>query len=499
MWTWLAACGPGPVEPPRAIAGAPGPVEPEEPAREEPRASVEPRPVVTDLPAGARARDWLLAGGGGTPEFNQVSIEQDLELARSVLAGEGLVLFAGGRGADGVQTLAQAGGEDVLLGQLADLFAPRGGRTSRYRPTTLAVDAAATADRVQAALAASVAEDAAPLLVYLAGHGQAATAPADTGIDLWGQTALRAVDVAGTLDGGARPVRLVVTSCFSGGFAELAFVGADAQAGRPARGRCGLFAATAEREASGCDPNPDRAAQEGYGLHFLNALRGRDREGKALARAELDVDGDGRISLLEAHTRARVASGGIDVPTTTSDRWLRARAAGLRGRSRPARLPEEDAVIAALSGELGSEASARAGLEQVQKDMSAATAEVERAGGDEDAAFRRTAGELLARWPVLDDPWHPDFAATLAGGRAAIAAHLAASEAYADYAAARAAGDAAREALGAALQRSARLERLVRAYETRALADRLQARGGADWRAYEALLACERWVPAVTE
>jgi hypothetical protein len=496
--TWLAACGSEPAQQePRAIAEAPAA---EAPARVEPvTASVEPRRVVTDLPTGARARDWLIAGGGGTPEFNQVSIEQDLELARSVLAGEGLVLFAGGRGADGVQVLRDGEDDDALVGQLADLFAPRGGRTSRYRPTTLAVDAAATADRVRAAIAASVADDAAPLLIYLAGHGAPATSPADTGVEMWGQTSVRAVDLAGTLDAGARPVRLVITSCFSGGFAELGFVGADARAGRPARGRCGLFAATAEREASGCDPNPDRAAQEGYGLHFLNALRGRDREGEALAREQLDIDGDGRISLLEAHTRVRVASGGIDVPTTTSERWLRVKAAGLRGRSKPARLPEEDVVIAALAGELGSEATARAGLEQVQKDMSLITGRIDQASADEDAAFRETAGELLARWPVLDDPWHPDFAATLTGGRGAIAQHLQASEAYAAYAAARAAGEAAQVELGAALQRSARLERLVRAYETRALAGRLLAKGGADWRAYEALLACERWTPAVAE
>lgn len=453
--------------------------------------------VVAELPAGARARDWLIAGGGGTPEFTQVSIEQDLELARRVFAGEGLLLFAGGRGAHGVQTLSEGREADRLAEQLADLFAPRGGRTSRYRATMLAVDAAATEVQVRAALATSTEAGATPLLMYMAGHGVPGAAPADTAIDLWGQTALRAGDLAATLDAAARPVRVVITSCFSGGFAELAFVGGDARAGVAARGRCGLFAATAEREASGCDPNPDRAAQEGYGLHFLNALRGRDREGKP-AKAAIDVDGDGRISLLEAHTRVRVASGGIEVPTTTSDRWLRVKAERLRGRAADAGLVEEEAVIAGL-GELGDELAARTALAQVQKDLVDATGRIDQANGAEDAAFRRTAGELLARWPVLDDPWHPDFAATLAAGRAAIAAHLQASAAYADYEAARAAGEAAQADMGAALSRSARLERLVRAYETKALAGRLKARGGADWAAYTELLACERWVPAVAE
>jgi hypothetical protein len=496
-WLMAAACAAeAPVvvvaESPAVVVPPPAPAA----AEANPAATTVPE-VGAALPAGAIAARWLAAGGGSTPEFNQVSIEQDLGLARTVLGAGGLLLFAGGRGAHGVQVESTAAVADPLVAQLADLFAPRGGRTSSYRATTLEVDAAATVDNVQTAMAAATATaDAAPLMIYLAGHGVPGATPGDTAIDLWGQASLRAVDLATTLDAGARAVRVVVTSCFSGGFAELAFVGADAQ-GPPARGRCGLFAATAEREASGCDPNPDRAAQEGYGLHFLNALRGRDRDGQPLARAAIDLDGDGRVSLLEAHTRVRVASRGIDVPTTTSDRWLRAKVPGLRGRSTAAALPEEEAVIAALAGELGDELAARAALVRAQTDMSEVTGRIDQAGAAEDTAYRRAAAEVLARWPVLDDPWHPDFAATLAAGRTAIAAHLQASAAYAEYQAARAAGEAAQTEMGAALSRSARLERLVRAHETRALAGRLKARGGADWQAYAALLACERWVPDV--
>jgi hypothetical protein len=498
VWLSVTACTPEIPEAPRTPAAA---VAADEVAPAAVTVADVPAVVVPDvgaaLPAGAIARRWLAAGGGSAPEFNQVSIEQDLGLVPEVLGREGgLLLFAGGRGTGGVQVAATGAAADVLAGQLAELFAPRGGRAANYRTTTLDVDAAATVDNVLAALAtASATADEAPLVVYLAGHGAPGATPGDTAIDLWGQSPLRAVDLATTLDAGQRATRLVITSCFSGGFGELAFVGGDA-AGQAARGRCGLFAATAEREASGCDPNPDRAAQQGYGLHFLNALRGLDRDGRPAA---IDVDGDGRVSLLEAHTRVRVASAGIDVPTTTSDRWLRARASGLRGRSVAVMLPEEQAVVAALGelGELGDEIAARTALARVDKDMSEVTGRIDQAGAAEDAAYRRVAADLLARWPVLDDPWHPDFAATLAAGRAAISAHLASSEAYAAFVAARADGDAAQAELAAAMGRSARLERLVRAHETLRLAGRLKARGGADWRTYEALLACERWVPTL--
>ncbi|MBA3545836.1 MAG: hypothetical protein H0T76_05070, partial [Nannocystis sp.] len=415
---------------------------------------------------------WIAAGGGSTPEFNQVSIEQDLGLAQATFGADGLLLFAGGRGSHGVQVEVSAPQGDELLLELGELFSPRGGRDSRYRRTTLPVDAAATAENLRLALERASAVGERPLLVYLAGHGQRGEQPAEASIDLWGQRALQAFELAAVLDAGARPVRLVMTTCFSGGFAELAFVDADAGERRVAPGRCGLFAATAEREASGCDPNPDRAAQEGYGLHFLNALAGRDRAGRP---AEIDLDGDGRVSLLEAHARARSVSAGIDVPTTTSERWLRA-VPGLKGRSAAVDLREDDAVIAALVAALGlGEGEAAAQLQQVQDDMVVVTDRLDKAAQAEDAGYRATAAELLARWPVLDDPWHPDFAATLGREREAIAGWLAASEGYAGYRAARSEGDAARTELGAGMARSAKLERLVRALETRALVGRLKA------------------------
>lgn len=437
---------------------------------------------------------WIAAGGGSTPEFNQVSLEQDLGLARATFGADGLLLFAGGRGSHGVQVAGADPRADELLGALGELFSPRGGRDARYRRTTLPADGAATADNLRLALTRASAAGEAPLLVYLAGHGQRGEQPAEAAFDLWGQAPLQAFELAAVLDAGTRPVRLVMTSCFSGGFAELVFVDADAGRRRPAPNRCGLFAATAEREASGCDPNPDRAAQEGYGLHFLNALAGRDRAGQPVA---VDLDGDGRVSLLEAHARARAAGAGIDVPTTTSERWLRA-VPGLRGRSVAIELREEEAVIAALTAELGlagraDEAAAR--LREVEAELRAVSARIEEASGAEDAAYRDAAAELLARWPVLDDPWHPDFAGTLARERERISGWLAASEAYAGYLAARGEGDAARAELAVGMARSAKLERLARALETRTLAGRLKARAGPDWATYERLLACERWVP----
>ena len=501
-WGWpgslalVWACGPGPVN---AVKQAPSPAISAEASATEPEVAASrwraiAGPIVAAAPEVVPVGLWwIAAGGGGAPEFNQVSIEQDRALARETFGGVGWLLFAGGRGSHGVQ-VERGEVDDPLLATLADLFAPRGGRAASYRATTLPADAAATADNLRAVITRASATDGPPLLLYLAGHGQRGEQPADAAIDLWGQVPVTARELATLTDGRPRPLRMVITSCFSGGFAELAFVGADAQRREAAAGRCGLFAATAEREASGCDPNPDRAAQEGYGLHFLNALRGRDRAGGPVV---VDLDGDGRVSLLEAHARARSASAGIDVPTTTSERWLRA-VPGLRGRGVAAALPEDDAVIAALAEELGlrgREGEAEGLLRRVEEDMSEVTGRIDAASAAEDAAYRRAAAGLLARWPVLDDAWHPDFAAMLASEREAIARALADDAAYAAYQAARAEVEAAQAEQAGLLARGARLERLVRALATRTLAGRLRARGGADWAVYSELLACERWVP----
>ncbi len=449
---------------------------------------------------------WVIAGGGGLPESSQVSIEQDLGLALALVERTpGVLLFAGGPGTRSVQVQRDpeelAGLEDPVAMALADLFAPRGGRGASYRPTTLPAAAEASASSVLDTLGRALASPGeGPLFVYIAGHGEAGAAPKDNIIALWGQSRISAAELASVVDVGERPLQLVLTTCFSGGFAELAFAGADPGQGAAKVPRCGLFASTWDLEASGCDPNPDRRSQEGYGLHFLEALRGRDRDGVSLPMAALDLDGDGRVSLLEAHTRARIAARGIGVPTTTSERWLR-EVAPPGGESAAIRLPEEDAVVAALGAELGVDpaepkraAESLAELERGIDDLKGALLEAQQA---EDRAYGAAAASILGRWPVLDDPWHPDFAAMLSANRAALASHLEVDPSYRMYLDARGEVDRIQVEISDLRGEAARYERLARAIETRSLAGHLAAVGGADWRHYRALLSCERgFVPS---
>jgi hypothetical protein len=458
-------------------------------------------PPLPPLPISAfdpgTAPRYIAAASGPVPELNQVSLEQDLALAAEVLGSGGRVLFGAGPGTPTVQVLAPPRDVDPVVAALGELFSPRGGRDLRYRETRLTTAEPATAAALLGALDHALAGGPEPLLLYLGGHGNLGDLPRHNTVSLWAQSELSVVDLASRLDESPRPVRLVVTTCFSGGFADVVFRGADEALGGSSHERCGLFAAPWDLEATGCDPNPDRAAQDGYGLHFLEALRGHDRNGEALPPATLDLDGDGRVSLLEAHTRARIASTSADVPTSTSERWLR-HAAPSHGREVAVALPEEDAVIRALAERLGlrgHEAQAALELQRLDDDLDAILRSLDDAQLAEDAAYRRAAADLLARWPVLDDPWHPDQPRMLARHHDAIAEHLERSDSYAEYIAARHEADRLGQRSWELRLQAAPYERLARALDNSKLAARLRARGGEAWATFERILACERGLP----
>jgi hypothetical protein len=323
-------------------------------------------------------------------------------------------------------------------------------------------------------------------------------APRDNRALLWSGTELSVGALAKTLDEGARQrqVRVVVTSCYSGGFADIVFAGAAPEQGAADSDRCGFFASEWDQVSSGCDPDPDRRTQQGYGMHFLQALRGRSRGGQLLAKKVIDFNHDGRISLLEAHTRARLTSASIDVPTTTSERWLR-QAAPLEGASEDVALPEEDIVIAVLNEQLkvADEVAARKQQENLGVRMEKLKRELDDAESEESMLYEKLRVALLERWPALDDPWHPLFRNHIWKHGESIESFLQSAPEVAVYKRAQRTLDERGIRYDQARFRAAILQRLVRAYENRTLAAHLHAAGGADWKRYEQLLACERGFP----
>jgi hypothetical protein len=448
-------------------------------------------PIAPSLAAGSLR--FIAIGGGPSPESTEVSLEQDIDLVRRALPAPGAVLFAGGSSSRSVRELDPAATGDSVKLALGDLFAPRAGRQSRYRTPDFNAERA-TRENVERRLSAAFAEGGAPLIVYIAAHGDQGSDPRSNTVALWGGGSLSVSELAQLHEQRQRPLRLVATSCFSGGFAELAFAHADPSGRRPSQvPRCGLFAGTADRETSGCDPNPNRRAQESYGLYVAHALAGTRRDGTPLALADADFDHDGKIGLLDAHTWARIEAVSFDVPTTTSERWLRSAEPG-QAPIDPSVLPEDHAVIERLGAALGltSEVAVRKRWNQLDRQLDELDAAVDTA---ESALSERAADEatlLLERWPVLDDPFHPEFDATFREHRADIEIALTASPEARQRAEASQRAHTLYDEVDRLGVDEARVFRLMRAYETLHEASALLKKGGPAARYYASLLSCER-------
>ncbi|MEY4582790.1 MAG: hypothetical protein RL701_7493, partial [Pseudomonadota bacterium] len=110
-------------------------------------------------------------------------------------------------------------------------------------------------------------------------------------------------------------------------------------------------------------------------------------------------------------------------------------------------------------------------------------------------ARSRLAAELLARWPVLHDAYHDEFASTVAGAAKEIEHVLKTAPAAEAYRRARDATDALAARANVLDVEEAELLRLVRAHETLGYAGALLAEGGVALLQYKTLLACERGAP----
>ena len=439
----------------------------------------------------------IIVGGGPSPESNQVSLQDDVRLASATFGDATSVrLFAGGPGTRAVQVEDDENDPDDLRRQIGDVFYPHGGRDAHYVETSLALHGPSTLEALETRLLDAMTEGTRPLTLYIAGHGDHGEAPTDSRALFWGGEELTPVDLALLLEDGLlpgaprRPLRVIATTCYSGGFAELAFQGANREEGATLQDRCGLFATSWDEEASGCDPNPDRGAHEGFGVHFLMAMQGRLRDGTD-ARVALDLNHDGRIEPMEALTRARIAGASVDIPTTTSEALLEA-FAPREGERVPFAMPEQERVIEALSARLGfDETTSAVELARLELERKDAAPELDDALAQLDVAYGQLIYATLSRWPVLDDPFHPHFERELNTNRNAIKSFLSDSEEARVWTASSDVVDALTEMDDTRRIRRSALRRLVQAYETRARAERLQAAGGEAWERYLAMRACE--------
>jgi len=150
-------------------------------------------------------------------------------------------------------------------------------------------------------------QDGDVLLFYVTDHGipgSEAEGARGNSLLLWGKGASLTVDeLSGLMSGlpaGVRTVALM-SQCFSGGFAQLAYGEDDSL---PSGAVCGYFSTTDDREAYGCYPENRGDANVGHSIDFLAGLR----ETGAFPAAHVHT-------LVNDHTP--------DVPLRTSDEYVR--------------------------------------------------------------------------------------------------------------------------------------------------------------------------------
>lgn len=145
----------------------------------------------------------------------------------------------------------------------------------------------------------------------------------NTSFVLWDHEAVTAQEFNRWLDQISPEVEvvLVMVQCYSGGFANAIFHRHDPELGLAPHRRCGFFSQLHDRGAAGCTPEVNEADYQEYSTFFWAALGGKDRLGKEIELP--DYDGDGKVSLAEAHAYVLIESETIDIPVRTSEALLR--------------------------------------------------------------------------------------------------------------------------------------------------------------------------------
>ncbi len=428
LWiaSWLAGCAGS-----LALAGclAAGPIEQDRTNR----ATANPSVHEVD-----HDTHWLIIGGGSRPTSNQFSLESNFLYYQRLLDQTDLpsvlrhFLFADG-GTD-QRDLQYRLDEDQLSEQdrmrltLAQIMGQTNEILNRYRANQVP-DLAGPASREQIHgwfdEKADQLQSGDRVFIYFTGHGIGGTDDDkhNTTMQLWdSNSAYRMYELADQFDKLPADVQIIMlmVQCHSGGFAHIIF-----NDGKPANGlaeqtRIGFFATIPERLAAGCSPSVDEANFQEYSSYFWAGLFGENRIGQPVQTP--DFNGDGRVSLAEAHAHVLLTSRTIDIPITTSDALLR-QYSTIQGDDvlgedtdysliRDHAEPHQAAVLDGLSDMLeltGSDRIAQAqrkaqAIEQQREDLAEQRDELRQS---HNRHRRRIANSLLHTWPELRNAWHP--------------------------------------------------------------------------------------------
>ncbi len=390
--------------------------------------------IVCVICSTALAEDhFLTIGGGESPTNNQVSLEKNVLYLQRFLSDSGLgsarhdIYFASGKdvGRD-IQWVDPASPPPKVNALLAQIFDREENLDASYRPHSIpGVKGSATRGAIQTWFASTGSKLAAGdrLFIYFSGHGNKGSPARNTTFALWNEGGMPVKEFMGLLDKVEPKVQvvLIMVQCHAGGFADVIFKDGTAGTNVVKANRCGFFATSHDRMAAGCTPDIDEENYREYSTYFWAALYGKTRTGQTVQKP--DYDGDGKVTMSEAHAYVQITSDTIDIPLATSDVFLRscskigskdnrdliAAEANLDDLLEVA-TPAQKAVIEQLSAQLkltadGRMVETKALADKIDKDRKAIDRRrVQRELGQLRSQIQ---GAVKQRWPELANPWHP--------------------------------------------------------------------------------------------
>ena len=283
-------------------------------------------------PSAGRSHVWLV-GGGPDPEASQGQIELNVlwvaDIVRSLAPQADLRIFFADASPEvrDVRIWSRPAEGQATLQPLARVFGQQEFNGNQYRKHHIGGIVHGT--RVDQ-LGATLARDFSALrpgdrgLFVFNGHGlRDLSDRAGNTLRLWDDTRLSVRELE-RLAGSAPPtvpMRFVFTQCYSGGFMRLIRPQARDTRTLAAYNRCGFAAESADRLSEGCSASIDSGDYRDYTTYFFAALSGMTRAGQRLPRSP-DRDGDGTVTLHEAHLYALLEGHNADLPRATSEVYL---------------------------------------------------------------------------------------------------------------------------------------------------------------------------------
>lgn len=267
--------------------------------------------------------DFLVFGGGGEPDNNEIALEKNLLYFQRTLSTMGYP--------PAIATMFFANGNN---GQATVRYIDEAGNQKFKVPTIPNLKGASTVENLKRSLTSSSKSNK-PVFFYFTGHGALNKKDANNNaLVMWNDDRMSVRQLAAILDrfpahnsnqrsnqqSNQRAFVTMMAQCYSGSFANLIYTDGDPSRAIAPQNRCGFFATIKTLPSVGCTPAVDESDYRDYSSSFFAGLSGRDRTGKSVSSA--DYNRDGHISFAEAHAFAKVDEVTSDLPISTSEAWL---------------------------------------------------------------------------------------------------------------------------------------------------------------------------------